>query len=95
LDRLTLAQLLIEARRDQEAWRILQADHPIQTLSPTPTVVLWYLLRGRVAERIGEREQAIYAYQWVTGMWRKPDPELQPYVTEAREGIVRLTGERK
>jgi tetratricopeptide (TPR) repeat protein len=95
LDRLTLAQLLIEAGRDQEAWRILQADHPIQTLSPTATVVLWYLLRGRVAERIGERDQAIQAYQWVTGMWRRPDPPLEPYVSEAREGLSRLTSERK
>jgi serine/threonine-protein kinase len=95
LDRLTLAQLLVEGHRNQEAWRILQADHPIQTLSPTPTAVLWYLLRGRVAERIGERDVALQSYQWVTGMWRNPDAELKPYVAEAREGLARLTEERK
>jgi serine/threonine-protein kinase len=94
-DQLTLAQLLIDRQRDQEAWRILRADHPILTLSPTPTAVLWSLLRGRVAERIGERDQAIHSYEWVVGMWRKPDPELQPYVAEAREGLARLTSERK
>jgi len=27
-------------------------------------------------------------------MWRKPDPELSPYVSEAREGLARLTAER-
>ena len=55
--------------------------------------VLWSLLRGRVAERIGEREQAIRSYSGVVGMWRRPDPELEPYVAEAREGLARLTAE--
>jgi hypothetical protein len=95
MDHVTLAQLLIDRQRYQEAWRILQADHPIVTVSPTPTVVLWSLLRGRVQERIGQREQAIQSYEWVVGMWRNPDPELQPYVVEAREGLARLTAERR
>jgi hypothetical protein len=94
-DQLTLAQLLVDRQRDREAWRILRADHPVLTLAPTATAVLWALLRGRVAERIGERDQAIRSYQWVVAMWRKPDPELQPYVVEAREGLARLTSERR
>jgi transposase len=60
-----------------------------------PSAILWALLRGRVAERIGERDRAIRSYAWVTGMWRNADPELQPYVAEAREGLARLTAERK
>jgi len=52
-------------------------------------------LRGRVAERLGERERAIQSYTWVVSMWRNADPELQPYVREAREGVVRLTGEKQ
>jgi len=95
LDRLTLAQLLVEQRRDQEAMKILRVDHPTWTLSPSPTAVLWTLLRGQVAERINQRELAIQSYSWVLGMWRKADPELQPYVTEAREGLARLTAERQ
>jgi eukaryotic-like serine/threonine-protein kinase len=95
LDRLTLAQLLVERRQDQEAMRILRADHPAFTLSPTPTAILWTLLRGRVAERLNQREQAIQSYAWVAGMWRKPDSELQPYVNEAREGLTRLTAEQR
>jgi hypothetical protein len=94
-DRLTLAQLLAERKSDQEAWRILKAEHPATTLSPAPSEILWVLLRGRVAERIGKSETAARAYAWVAGMWRNADPELQPYVTEAREGLARLTGERK
>jgi serine/threonine-protein kinase len=94
-DHITLAQLLIDRQRDQEAWRILRADHPIFTTAPTTTAVLWSLLRGRVAERIGERDHALHSYEWVVGMWRKPDPELQPYVNEAREGLARLTSEQR
>jgi serine/threonine-protein kinase len=93
LDRVVLAQMLVERGRDAEAWELLQADLP--TLGPYASDVLWSLLRGRVAERIGEREQAIRAYTWVVGMWRRPDPELEPYVAEAREGLARLTAEKR
>jgi serine/threonine-protein kinase len=94
LDRLTLAQLLAEEGKDKEAWQILVAEHPASTMAPFPTEVLWVLLRGRVGERLGERERAARAYAWVAGMWRNADPELQPYVKEAREGLARLTAER-
>jgi hypothetical protein len=92
---LTLARLLVDRRMDREAWPILRGEHVSSTLTPFPTAVLWSLLRARVAERMGERELAIRSYSWVTGMWRNADPELQPYVTEAREGLARLTNERK
>jgi serine/threonine-protein kinase len=95
LDRVVLAQLLVEVGRDAEAWDLLQADLPSATLGPVPSEVLWSLLRGRVAERIGERDQAIQSYSWVVGMWRRPDPELEPYVAEAREGLARLTAEKR
>jgi eukaryotic-like serine/threonine-protein kinase len=93
LDRLTLAQLLVDAGRDQEAWSIVSAAHPSSSLAPFPTQVLWNLLRARVAERRGDRNLAIQSYAWVTGMWQHPDPQLQPYVIEAREGLARLTAE--
>jgi eukaryotic-like serine/threonine-protein kinase len=95
LDRLTLAQLLVERRRNAEAWRILQAEEPSGAVVPLPTEVLWVLLRGRVGERVGERDRAIQAYAWVAGMWRNADPVLQPYVREARDGLARLTGEKR
>jgi hypothetical protein len=95
LDRVVLARLLVDAGRDVKAWDLLQADLPSATALPGPTEVPWSLLRGRVAERIGEREQAIQSYEWVVGMWRRPDPELEPYVAEAREGLGRLTAEKR
>jgi hypothetical protein len=91
-EQLAAAQLLVEQRRDREAWRLLQGEPTSGTL---PSGVLWWLLRGRVAERIGERDRAIRSYAWVAGMWQNADRELQLYVTEAREGLARLTGERK
>jgi serine/threonine-protein kinase len=95
LDRVVLAQLLVEVGRDAEAWDLLQVDLPSATLGPYASEVLWSLLRGRVAERISEREQAIQSYSWVVGMWRRPDRELEPYVAEAREGLARLTAEKR
>jgi serine/threonine-protein kinase len=95
LDQLTLARLLVDRGRDREAWPILRGEHISATLSPFPSAVLWSLLRARVAERLGERELAIHEYSWVAAMWQNADPELQPYVTEAREGLARLTSERK
>jgi tetratricopeptide (TPR) repeat protein len=53
-------------------------------------LVLATLERGRLAERLGEREQAIESYGFVTAAWRRADPVLQPYVTEARRGLERL-----
>jgi serine/threonine-protein kinase len=92
-DRLILAQLLLERHNDREAWQILEAEHPSSGLSPAASEILWVLLRGRAAERIGELERAARSYAWVAGMWRNADAELQPYVTEAREGLARLTAE--
>ena len=49
--------------------------------------------RGRVHERLGNRDQAIEAYSFVLDAWRDPDPELLPIVDEARAALARLTGE--
>ena len=48
---------------------------------------------GRLAERLGRREDALEAYQMVVDLWRHADPELQGFVTEARDGLARLTAE--
>ncbi|HEX5575490.1 MAG TPA: hypothetical protein VFX42_06410, partial [Gemmatimonadales bacterium] len=55
--------------------------------------VLGVLERGRIAEGLGERQKAIDSYQFVIDAWRRADPELQPYVTEARKGLSRMTRE--
>jgi eukaryotic-like serine/threonine-protein kinase len=94
-DQVTLVQLLVEQRQDRAAWRMLQGELAGGIITAAPSGIIWWLLRGRVAERIGEPERAIESYAWVAGMWRNADPQLQPYVTEAREGLARLTSQRK
>lgn len=56
--------------------------------------VLAILERGRLAERLGDRGAAIADYQYVAARWQRADSELQQYVSEARDGIGRLAGER-
>ena len=58
-----------------------------------PTVTAWALERGRVNERLGNREKAVESYSFVAAAWRNADPELQPLVEEAKEAVARLTAE--
>ena len=55
-----------------------------------PMFVLATLELGRIAERLGDRDRAAKCYGFVVAIWRRPDPELLPYVAEAREGLARL-----
>jgi serine/threonine protein kinase len=88
--RLTLAQLLSAQHEDAEAARLL--DRQLIELL-VPSQVLWTLERARVADRMGDRDKASRSYQYVVGIWQHADPELQPYVTEARQALARLTSE--
>jgi hypothetical protein len=56
--------------------------------------VLGLLERGRIGEGLGERQKAIDSYQFVVDAWRHPDPELEPYVREARAGLERLRAKK-
>jgi eukaryotic-like serine/threonine-protein kinase len=88
--RVTLVQLLSARQEDGKAAKLL--DRWLIDLD-LPSSVFWALERGRVAERMGDREKAARSYQYVASVWRHADPELQPYVTEAREGLARMTSE--
>jgi len=90
VQRMTLGHLLAARKQDQEAAKLL--DRWLIDIA-LPSTVLWTLDRARVAERLGEREKAIRSYQYVADVWRHADPELQPYVAEAKEGLSRLTSE--
>lgn len=93
-DRLTRVLLLSARRRDREAAPLLD-EPPNDYFYHTAVEVLWALERGRVNERLGERDKAVESYGFVVARWRHADPELQPYVEEARAGLARLTGERR
>jgi serine/threonine-protein kinase len=59
-----------------------------------PFFVLGRLEQGRIAEALGERQKAIDSYQFVVDVWRHADPELEPYVREARAALKLLAAER-
>jgi len=52
------------------------------------------LRRARLLERLGRPAEAIGAYQRAVRLWSAADPEFQPWVTEARDRIAALGGER-
>ena len=87
---ITQAELQHAAGRDREALATLKsigADFSLYA-------ILMTLERGRVAEKLGEKEIAVDSYLRVAGMWQNGDPALQPFVAEARAALKRLGGER-
>jgi serine/threonine-protein kinase len=89
--RLTRANLLTAAGRDEEAAK--QLENPFAIGFPLALDVLRMMQRGRVAERLHRRDMAVESYQWVADVWHHADPELKPVVDEARAGLERLTAE--
>jgi serine/threonine-protein kinase len=85
---LTLARLLTARSEDRRAAELLERWR--WSGSGTPMFVLATLELGRIAERLGDRRKAAEHYRFVVAAWRRPDPELLPYVAEAREGLARL-----
>ena len=78
------------AGKEREAAAVFDGHLPA---SVSPANGLWYLQRARALERVGRRDDAVEDYRHTANLWRKADPELQPYVTEARQALSRLTSE--
>jgi len=90
--RLVEVQLLSVRKQDRRAAALL--DEPLLDSGFfLPTEVLWAMERGRVNERLGNRDKAVESYSFVTAVWRNADPELQPLVREAMAGLTRLNAE--
>jgi tetratricopeptide (TPR) repeat protein len=92
LDELNLARLLEARGRYDDAEQILLRR---PNLLDSPIKVLKRLELARVAERLGKKDEAVQNYQYVTAMWRRADPQLEPYLSEAKEALRRLLGEPK
>jgi eukaryotic-like serine/threonine-protein kinase len=91
---LVAARLLAARGKLQTAAALLNVPPTLEgDLPPRMSDVFWLLERGRVAERLGDRTRAIESYRYVAAIWRNSDPELQPFVAEARAGLERLTAE--
>jgi eukaryotic-like serine/threonine-protein kinase len=88
-EKLTEARLASALGQDRKAADLLDR-WVIGQLHVNPLGVLGTLERGRIAERLGQKELALKQYRFVADVWHNADPELQPYVTEARASLVRL-----
>jgi serine/threonine-protein kinase len=84
--KLTEARLLQAQGQTPEAGRLLD----IWVWGAGTLSGMGFLERGRIAEKLGQRQKARDSYQFVADLWRKADPQLQPYVREARAGLDRL-----
>ena len=95
-NRLTLVQLLVAESRYREAARRVERRWPGTTeCSNGYDDVIWTMERARVFDHLGRRDQAMANYAFVADAWRTADPELQPYVREARSAIARLDPGRR
>jgi hypothetical protein len=95
-DPLVRVELLAARGRDQEAARQLAGAADFQYgNNGVPSDVLWSLMKGRVNERLKNNDAARDAYADVVAHWARGDANLQSYVTEAREGLKRLSSEKK
>ena len=81
-------ELLAAAGRDRDAARVFdeQVTAPLTLGSVRAT-----LERAHIAERLGDPTTAVQKYQFVVAVWHNADPELRPYVDDARVALRRLT----
>ncbi len=84
---LVAARLLVARSRLREAFAVLDRGFPYAYA--TPLRGLWAIEHARLASRLGQREKAHASYEYVVQLWRAADPELQPYVREARAALAK------
>jgi serine/threonine-protein kinase len=89
VDRLYTARLLAAKGRMEEANNLL--GQRLSTLI-TPAEIMIALERGRVAAKLGKRDDALRAFGLVAAAWATGDPVLRPYVDEARRESQKLGG---
>ena len=89
-DRITAAQLFLNRGLAEDA------RHKFAGQSPgfmSPPEGFWRLARARAFEAVGQRDSAIVDYDFVVKLWQRADSALQPYVSEAKSALARLTAE--
>jgi serine/threonine-protein kinase len=95
IDDLVYVQLLAARHRLTDA--AARLERPALGSVPTVSIVevLRALERGRVYEALKNNDRAVEGYSFVVAAWGNADPELQPFVAEARAALVRLAGEKR
>ncbi len=88
-NRVKLVELLIAKKRFNDAAARLERRWPgTSGCSNGFDDVWWTLERARVATQLGRTDEAMASYALVADAWRGADPELQPYVREARKALA-------
>jgi serine/threonine-protein kinase len=92
-ERRVQAQLLAAVREYEMALALLDEWRWPVEVAPRAEMVQWALERARINDLLGNHDAARVDYSYVLDAWRNADPELQPYVAEARGALLRLAGE--
>lgn len=82
-------RFLSAQRKDSLALGML--DFPVRL--DNAAMVMWQMERGRILERLKQRERAIDAYAYVVSAWERGDASIQGIVAEARAGLRRLSAD--
>jgi serine/threonine-protein kinase len=91
VDRLYRARLLATRGRQEQEQAANLLGERLNTII-TPIEVLMAFERGRVAAKLGRRDDALRAYGLVAAAWSTGDPVLQPFVAEAKRESANLGG---
>lgn len=83
-----LAALLARSGRDRDAATVL--DRWLLSSRTSVSAPMDWLLRGQIAERLGDRETASMAYRRVATMWGDGDPPARRVAGEARTALARV-----
>ncbi len=90
-DRFVTARL-IGKTNPKRAFALLERHTP----SPDLLFTVRELERGRLAEKVGDRERAVDAYSFVAAAWHNADaPQLRDGAKEARDALQRLDSDGK
>jgi tetratricopeptide (TPR) repeat protein len=84
--------LLHQARRDQEALRLIEVAF-VGTPSELHYRAPSHLLRAEIHQRLGDRGSAAEQYSRFVALWRACDPALQPVVENAKGELAAMTAE--
>ena len=90
------AEILFAEGRYEEAlpWYASVNDVGFLRWDGLPYLGPSYLRRAEIYEHLGETEKAIDYYTRLVELWKDADPELKPYVEDARAQIDRLVKTR-
>jgi tetratricopeptide (TPR) repeat protein len=86
------SRLLFQARRDEEALRLVEngfAGTPAELYYLAPA----HLLQAEIQQRLGNRKAAAEQYSRFIALWRSCDPPLRPIVEGAKTQLARMIEE--